>query len=48
MFSDVVITLGDYSMDIAPILNVIVKFVEKILETYLPAEVQDAFESEEA
>ena len=38
------ITLGDYTMDITPILNAIIKFVTAILNNYLPDDVKGAFE----
>ncbi len=42
MFTDPIkVTLGGYEMDIAPILNALVDFVKKILEIYLPEDVQD-------
>lgn len=32
------VTVGDYTFDIAPILNVLFAFVGKILDMYLPEE----------
>ncbi len=32
------VTLGDYTVDIAPILNALINFVMKILEAHLPEE----------
>lgn len=42
MFSDIVIEVSGYKMDIAPILNALVKFVKSILAYYLPEDIKDA------
>lgn len=42
MFENIVIEVSGYKMDIAPILNALVKFVKAILAYYLPADLQDA------
>ncbi len=42
MFTDPIkVKLAGYEMDITPILNVLVAFVQKILEIYLPEDLQD-------
>ncbi|MBQ7118441.1 MAG: hypothetical protein IJN88_09545 [Clostridia bacterium] len=46
MFENIVIELGEYKVDIAPILNALAKFVKAILEAYLPADLKDAVEEE--
>ncbi len=42
MFDKIEITVSGYTMDIAPILNALVKFVKSILEVYLPEDVAGA------
>ena len=41
------VTVAGYTMDIAPILNVLIAFVENVLKAYLPTELQDVLASEE-
>lgn len=38
------ITLGGYTMDIAPILNALIKFVTALLDNYLPEDIKGATE----
>ncbi len=43
MFTDpIVVELGGYEIDIAPILKALASFVQKILEFYLPEDVSGA------
>lgn len=44
MPDSIVIEVSGYKMDIAPILNALVRFVKAILAYYLPEDLQDAAE----
>ncbi len=40
-FGEIKVTVGGYTMDIAPILEALAKFVAAILNAYLPEDLKD-------
>lgn len=43
MFENVIVTVGEYKIDITPILNALYGFVAKVIAAYLPEDVKEIF-----